>query len=67
MCMANDIRLITCVCVHVGVSGERLEVDPVSQNKSGFFGRPAKPVRFAFASLCTTEKGKDQLIDMLKF
>ena len=39
-----------CLCVILfyymckGVSGERLEVDPVSQNKSGFFARPAKPV-----------------------
>ena len=28
-----------------GVSVERLEVDPVSQTKSGFFGRSAKQVR----------------------
>ena len=41
------------------MSGERLEVDPVSQNKSGFFGRPAKPVSILCATL---RKGENQLL-----
>jgi hypothetical protein len=39
----------------VGVSGERLEVDPVSQNKSGFFGRPAKPTTYSIKRICACE------------
>jgi hypothetical protein len=39
----------------LGVSGERLEVDPVSQNKSGFFGRPAKPTTYSIKRICACE------------
>lgn len=41
--------------VLLGVSGERLEVDPVSQNKSGFFGRPAKPTTYGIKRICACE------------
>jgi hypothetical protein len=41
--------------VLLGVSGERVEVDPVSQNKSGIFSRPAKPTTYSIKRICACE------------
>ena len=43
VCVHVHVCVCACVC-GAGVSGDGLEVDPVSQTKSGFFGRSAKPV-----------------------
>ena len=51
-CACVCVRVCACVC-DAGVSGDGLEVDPVSQTKSGFFGRSAKPVSKQHYNNCT--------------